>query len=124
MEADLAEAFAQRVSRDGRGLASRRYFADVLSVWRWNPAGARLFREAVQDVAYGLRIFRRTPAAVAMTLAGLSLAIGVSTTIFSLLNATVFQPLGVADPGSVVRVERVSEADERACLWRVRRARP
>jgi predicted permease len=107
VEADLAEAFAHRAIRDGRARASLRYFADVLSLWRWNPAGARLFRDAVQDVAYGLRIFRRTPAAVTMTLAGLSLAIGVSTTIFSLLNATVFQPVGVADPDSVFRVERV-----------------
>jgi predicted permease len=106
VEADLAEAFAQRAIRDGRVLASVRYLADVLSVWRWNPSGARLFRDAAQDLAYGLRVFRRSPGAVAITIGGLALAIGVSTAVFGLLNATLLMPLGIADPDSAFRVHR------------------
>jgi hypothetical protein len=106
VEADLEEVFVQRVMRSGRLRASLRYFVDVLSVWRWNPSGARIFREAAQDLAYGLRVFRRSPGPVAITIAGLALAIGVSTAVFGLLNATLLMPLGVSDPDSVVRVHR------------------
>ena len=86
--------------------AARRYYVDVLSVWRWNPSGARMVRDAIQDLTHGLRVFRRNPGAVATTIAGLALAIGVSTAVFSLLNATLWFRPGVADPDSAVRVER------------------
>jgi predicted permease len=106
VEADLEEMFVQRAIRSGRFRAGLRYFVDVLSVWRWNPSGARLFREAAQDFAYGLRVFRRSPGTVATTIGGLALAIGVSTSIVTLLNATAFLPVGVADPESAIWLER------------------
>ena len=106
VEADLQEAFLIRIARDGALRAALRYYLDVLSVWRWNPSGARLLRDAVQDLTHGLRIFRRSPGAVAVTTIGLAIAIAVSTSIFSVLNAIAFRPVGVADPDSAVRVYR------------------
>ena len=106
VEADLEEVFAQRAMGSGRFRASVRYVLDVLSLWRWNPSGARIVREAVQDLGYGLRVFRRSPGAAATTIGGLALAIGVSTSVVTLLNATLFQGIGVADPESAIRVER------------------
>jgi putative ABC transport system permease protein len=106
IEADLHEAYVGRATRHGARRATVRYFVDVLSVWRWNPSGARVMRDAVQDLTHGLRVFRRNPGAVATTITGLALAIGVSTAVFSLLTATVFFRPGVADPDSAVRVER------------------
>ena len=106
IDADLHEAFIERAARDGRRRAARRYYVDVLSVWRWNPSGGRMMRDVIQDLMYGLRVFRRNPGAVATTIAGLALAIGVSTAVFSLLNATLWFRPGVADPDSAVRVER------------------
>jgi putative ABC transport system permease protein len=106
IHADLLEAFIERAGRDGRLAAVRRYYVDVVSVWRWNPSGGRMMRDVIQDLMYGLRVFRRNPGAVATTIAGLALAIGVSTAVFSLLNATLWFRPGVADPDSAVRVER------------------
>jgi predicted permease len=107
VDADLHEAFVERTAREGRRRAARRYYVDVLSVWRWNPSGARVVRDAIQDLTHGLRVFRRNPGPVATTIAGLALAIGVSTAVFSLLNATLFLRAGVANPDSAVQVERV-----------------
>lgn len=104
--ADLEEVFADRAAREGGGPASRGYYRDVLSLWRWNLSGTRLVGDAVRDLSHGLRVFRRTPGAVAVTVTGLSLAIAVSTSVFTLLNATILRATGVADPQSSVRVMR------------------
>src|SRR5207253_6856366 len=100
------EIFAERAAAEGESRAGRRYYRDVLSLWTWNLSGRRLAGDAMQDLAYGLRVFRRNPGAVAITLAGLALAIAVSTSVFSLLNATLRRGTGVADPRSTVRVMR------------------
>jgi predicted permease len=106
IEADLHEAFVERASRHGGPRAALRYYIDVLSVWRWNPSGIRVVRDVAQDLTHGLRVFRRNPGAIATTIGGLALAIGVSTAVFSLLNATLWFRPGVSDPDSAVRVER------------------
>jgi predicted permease len=104
--ADLDEIFAERTAAVGARRAARRYYRDVLSLWTWNLSGRRLVRDAAQDLAYGLRVFRRNPGAVAITVLGLSLAIAVSTSVFGLLSATVLRATGVSDPGTTVRVMR------------------
>lgn len=106
VEADLYEVFLDRASRQGAARAAIRYYVDVLSVWRWNPSGIRILRDAAQDLSHGLRVFRRNPGAVAVAILGLALAIAVSTSVFSLLNAVVLRDVGVADPESAVRVSR------------------
>ena len=76
--ADLDEVFAERRAAEGAGRAARRYYHDVLSLWTWNLSGRRLVGDAVQDLSHGLRVFRRNPGAVAITVLGLSLSIAVS----------------------------------------------
>ena len=66
----------------------------------------RLAADAVRDLSHALRVFRRTPGAVAISVAGLSLAIAVSTSVFGVLNATLLRPTGITDPASAVRVMR------------------
>src|SRR5690242_10140655 len=97
--ADLDEVFLDRAATDGVRHARSRYYRDVLSLWAWNLSGRRLAADAVQDLAHGVRVFRRSPGAVAIAVLGLSLAIAVSTAVFSLLNATVLRPVGVSQPG-------------------------
>lgn len=104
--ADFDEIFAGRVAVEGVGRARRRYYGDVLSLWTWNISGSRLAADAIQDLSHGLRVFRRNPGAVAISVIGLSLAIAVSTAVFGLLNATLLRPTGVSDPYSTVRVMR------------------
>ena len=47
IDADLHEAFIERAARDGRRRAARRYYVDVLSVWRRNPSGGRMMRDLI-----------------------------------------------------------------------------
>jgi predicted permease len=104
--ADLAEVFAERASREGRTRASRRYYKDVLSLWRWSPSGTRFAADAARDLVYGLRVYRRNPGSVGITVLGLSLAIAVSTAVFSMMNVAIFRAAGVSDPDSAIRVMR------------------
>ena len=109
VEADLHELFLERAAREGRTRAALRYCADVLSLWAWQPAGGRWASGVWQDLVHAQRVFRRNPGSVAVAVAGLALAIAVSTTVFSLLNVTLFRPAGVSDPSSVVRALRATK---------------
>ena len=68
-------------------------------------------------MSYALRLLRRSPAVVVVAILGLGLAIGVGTSVFSLLNATALRPTGIVDPSSVVRVMR-KYADGSGTSWR------
>lgn len=114
--ADLDEIFCERAAAQGVSRAGRRYYRDVLSLWSWNLSGRGVAGDALQDLSHGLRVFRRNPGAVAITVIGLSLAIAVSTSIFSLLNATLLRATGVSDPDSTVRVWRAFK-DGTATTW-------
>ena len=66
-----------------------------------------MVNEIRQDLAYGLRLLRRSPAVVVAAVAGLGLAIGVSTSVFSLVNAAALRPTGIEHPDTLVRVSRL-----------------
>jgi predicted permease len=114
VEADLLELFQRRLEERGARYARHRYYADVLSLCRPSPRlaehrigwsdASRVLREAGRDLAYAARLFRRSPAVVATAIAGLGLAIGVSTSVFSILDGVMFRPSGIADPAGAVRV--------------------
>jgi predicted permease len=57
-----------------------------------------------RDLAYGARMFRRQPASTALAVGALSLGIGANTVIYSLLHATLLQPLPFPDPERLVGV--------------------
>ena len=65
----------------------------------------RSVESIVQDVRYGVRSYRRTPAFAAVVILTCALAIGANTTIFTLLNALVLRNLPVRDPQSLVIVD-------------------
>ena len=116
IEGDLLELFESRAQDRGRGYAKRRYYADVLSLWRHrhtrharagkavdqtdtvvglSQIGRLNLREIQQDLSYGVRLLGRSPAVVIVAIVGLGLAIGVSTSVFSLINAAVFRSSGI-----------------------------
>lgn len=84
---------------DARREARRRFGNATLAVervyeanrWRWLDALA-------QDVRFGLRLMRRSPAFTATAILVLSLGIGVNTALFSIVNALFFKPLVVERP--------------------------
>src|SRR5204862_3887999 len=73
---------------------------------------ASMLTDLRQDLAYGLRQFRRNPGFAAVAILTLALGMGATTTIFTLANWALLRPVpGVADPAnvSVVWVGRFSD---------------
>jgi len=65
------------------------------------------------DVKYGARTLRANPGFTVVAVLTLTLGIGVTTTVFTAYNAIALKPLPVADPASVVRLERWFETGSR-----------
>ena len=52
-------------------------------------------RDVARDLTYAVRLFRHSPGVVTVTVAGLGLAIGVSTSVFSIVNSAALRPSGI-----------------------------
>src|SRR5688500_5138404 len=58
----------------------------------------------LQDLGYALRTFAKRPAFAITAIATLGLGIGVTTAIFSVVNAVLLQPLPYKDPATLVHI--------------------
>jgi predicted permease len=67
------------------------------------PAGAE---EIGRDVRDAIRFLRRTPAFALPAIASLALGIAVNTTMFSVVHAVLFRPLGGSGTGELIRIGR------------------
>jgi predicted permease len=119
VDGDLRELFDERVRTRGRWYARLRYVLDALSLWRWRVGAFvtaertvrhvrpdRLLANSVlQDVTFAIRMFARQPGIVLMTMAGLSLAIGVSTVILTIVSAVTLRGSGIREPQELSSVE-------------------
>src|SRR5438132_13374402 len=94
--------------RDARGWGAK--------LWFWLHAladlgfsiPAELWRELRQDAAYAARIHRQRPTVTALTLAALALAIGVTTGVFSVVNALLLRSLPFREPDRLVQLRGVA----------------
>jgi putative ABC transport system permease protein len=115
VETDLLELFRIRAADRGRTFARRRYVADVLSLWTWHGAsttpaarpGYGGFPAITQDVVFAARLFRRQPVLFGLTVAGLAVAMGITTATFGIVRRVAFAGYGVSSPESVVRVASI-----------------
>ncbi|WP_321473710.1 ABC transporter permease [uncultured Paludibaculum sp.] len=64
--------------------------------------------DLLDDVQYAMRSLRRTPGLTAFVVMTLALGIGMTATPFSMLDALVFRPYPVRDPGSVMTLVSTS----------------
>src|SRR3954468_23860145 len=78
---------------------ARRLQEESDEVWGW----ARL-DDVARDVRYALTLLRRAPAFAAAAVLSLALATGVTTAIFSVVNAVVLRPLPFARPHELVQM--------------------
>jgi putative ABC transport system permease protein len=63
--------------------------------------GTRLIEDALADVRYAVRSFRRTPVFALTVVATIALPLGLNTALFTIFNAYVFRPVAVSDPNSL-----------------------
>jgi putative ABC transport system permease protein len=110
VEADLVELFHLRAAERGRAYAQRRWLRDAISIARpgW-PAPPRRPRDHVMQVFWGdLRVAIRASAAhrrfTAIAVGVLALGIGVTTAVFSVVNAVLLRPLPYPNQERLVAV--------------------
>ncbi len=71
------------------------------NTWGWN-----WLEDAAKDLAYGLRLLRKSPGFALTAITSLALGIGANTAIFSLVKQVMLDLLPVRDPQTLVRVTR------------------
>jgi predicted permease len=70
--------------------------------------GGRWLLQAVQDVRYALRVFRRNPGFALVAVLSLALGIGANTALFQVIDAVRLRALPIADPAGLYEVRPTS----------------
>jgi predicted permease len=99
MERQFSDEYRETQGRGGRAWLSLRTLTDVAVT-----APAEIARELCQDLRYAARVYRQRWLVTALALAALTLAIGVTTGIFSVLNALLIRSLPFRDPERLVEL--------------------
>ena len=105
----IAERMARGESREAAETAARlelgniTHIKEVAREQRRGTRGIWLERLA-QDVRYGARALKRTPAFTAVAVLTLALAIGANSAVFTVVNGVLLRPLPFRDPAQLYLV--------------------
>ena len=66
--------------------------------------GLPLVETTLQDLRYGIRALRKSPAYALVAIATLAIGIGAGTAVFSVVGAVLLRPLPFRIPGELVRI--------------------
>ncbi len=99
MEQQFHDDYADAAGSFQRAGVWLRAIADIVV-----SAPQQLMRELWQDLRYSVRLYRHRAGTALFAIVALSLAIGASTAIFSVLNALLLRGLPFSNPDELVRV--------------------
>jgi predicted permease len=114
LELETADRQADGLSAEEARHAAQRAFGSVLRATEdtravWSPIA---LEQTWQDVRHALRSLVRQPMFAAAAVTTLALSIGVSTAIFSIVEAALLRPLPYPDPERLVAVYSVNRSQE------------
>src|SRR5258705_8728360 len=105
-ELEIARLIADGLTPADARAAALRSFGNVVAVkerlyeanrWMW-------LEHIAQDLRYGWRGMRKSPAFVATTVLTLAVGLSLLTVVFTIFNAYVLRPFAVRDPGGLYRL--------------------
>lgn len=97
------EARRQAVLKLGGIEQTKEYYRD--------RRGLPWFEALLQDVRFGLRMFRRNPGFTAIAVFTLALGVGANTAIFSVIKTVLLEPLPYPQADRIVQLESIFEND-------------
>jgi hypothetical protein len=106
LDRQISQNLAAGMSPEEARYAAMRLFGGVQQVKEEcrEARGVTFLETLVQDVRFGLRMFRRYKGFTAVVVLTLALGIGANTAIFSLINAVLLKMLPVKDPEQLVQL--------------------